>query len=188
MARIFLYIIAVLIVLALLAAIGWQLFRDDLARIALVPTSEFTPTEPMAENAYQDPAMWYSRPGIGVGDPARWQPAYRLPANAGDIEGQLESRPAPSAPEYAVFFIHPTSYLDRQNWNAPLGEEEAERIARIYVRGMASPFNSASEIWAPRYRQATMGAFLTDSTEAEQAINAAYGDVREAYRLSLIHI
>ena len=34
----------------------------------------------------------------------------------------------------------------------------AERIARIYLRGMASPFNAASEIWAPRYRQATMGA------------------------------
>jgi len=56
------------------------------------------------------------------------------------------------------------------------------------VRGMASPFNAASEIWAPRYRQATMGAFLTDAPEARQAIEAAYADVREAYRYFLSSI
>ena len=50
---------------------------------------------------------------------------------------------------------------------------------------MASPFNSASEIWAPRYRQATFGAFLTDSPEARQAIEAAYRDVRQAFRFFL---
>ncbi|MEM6266277.1 MAG: DUF3089 domain-containing protein, partial [Pseudomonadota bacterium] len=87
-------------------------------------------------------------------------------------------------PDFAVFFVHPTSYLNRNNWNAPIGDNadaEAERIAEIYVRGMASPFNAASEIWAPRYRQATMGAFLTDAPEAQQAIDAAYADVKEAY-------
>jgi hypothetical protein len=50
---------------------------------------------------------------------------------------------------------------------------------------MASPFNAASEIWAPRYRQATMGAFLTDAPEGKQAIGAAYADVREAFRFFL---
>ncbi|MEE4288167.1 MAG: DUF3089 domain-containing protein, partial [Erythrobacter sp.] len=42
-----------------------------------------------------------------------------------------------------------------------------------------------SEIWAPRYRQATMGAFLTDKPEGESAIDAAYADVREAWRYFL---
>ena len=50
---------------------------------------------------------------------------------------------------------------------------------------MASPFNAASEIWAPRYRQATMGAFLTDQPEGQQAIDAAYTDVRKAFRFFL---
>lgn len=178
MARKFLYFIAFCIVLVIGGRILYELFQDELAEIALVPSSAFAPVQPLEENAYEDPDLWFSRPGIGTGDPARWQPRA-----AGGAE---ESAGPP--PAFAVFFVHPTSYLDRSNWNAPLangGDPEAERIARIYLRGMASPFNAASEIWAPRYRQATMGAFLTDAPEGRQAIDAAYADVREAYRYFL---
>ena len=76
MARKFLYFIAFCIVVALIGRIGWEMFKEDLAAIALVPSAEFTPTEALEENAYQDPALWYSRPGIGESNPARWQPAY----------------------------------------------------------------------------------------------------------------
>lgn len=179
MAKKFLYFIAICIVIFLIGRIGYEVFQEELAEIALVPTSEFTPTAPMKANAYQDPALWYSRPGIGINDPARWQPAYSTD------RGLLPSPAERPVPDHAVFFIHPTSYLSRDNWNATIGDEEAERIARIYVRGMASPFNAASEIWAPRYRQATMGAFLTDAPEAEQALDAAYDDVLEAWRYFL---
>ena len=191
MARKFLYLIAIVIVLYLVARIAYEMFADEIAEIALVPSAEFTPTDPLEANAYQDPALWYSRPGIGVGDPARWQPAL---AEAASEEGEAPAASRPvdpqgqelgitgEVPDFAVFFIHPTSYLSRDNWNAPLGDEEAERIARIYIRGMASPFNAADEIWAPRYRQATMGAFLTDAPEGEQALDAAYADVLEAFR------
>lgn len=179
MARKFLYFIAFCIVLVIAGRIAYELFQDELAQIALVPSAEFAPVTPLEANAYEDPKLWFSRPGIGVKDPARWQPAY-----AND-RGLLPTPAEPPAPAFAVFFIHPTSYLNRTSWNAPLangGDAEAERIARIYLRGMASPFNAASEIWAPRYRQATMGAFLIDSPEASQAIGAAYADVLEAYR------
>ncbi|NQX95508.1 MAG: DUF3089 domain-containing protein, partial [Erythrobacter sp.] len=192
MAKKFLYFVAVCIVGVLLAGIAYQLFQKEIAQLALVPSAEFTPQEPLEVSAYEDPALWISRPGIGITDPARWQPAFApVPASGEAPEGE-EASPiegkagaAPDAPDFAVFFIHPTSYLSRTSWNAPIGENtdaEADRIARIYVRGMASPFNAASEIWAPRYRQATMGAFLTDQAEATQAIEAAYADVREAYR------
>lgn len=181
MARKFLYFIAFCIVLVIGARIAYELFQEELAEIALVPSAEFAPVKPLEANAYEDPALWFSRPGIGVSDPARWQPAY-----AND-RGVLPT-PAEPRQSFAVFFVHPTSYLNRSSWNAPLdggGDPEAERIARIYLRGMASPFNAASEIWVPRYRQATMGAFLTDSAEAGQAIDAAYADVLEAYRYFL---
>lgn len=174
MARKFLYFIAVLIVLALVAVFALRLYWDDLAEIAYVPRSEFVEQKPLETNAYQDPAMWLSRPGIGLDDAARWQPAMR---------GEGRQLPEGDQPkqDFAVFFVHPTSYLDSANWNAPLDDEQSQRIARIYVRGMASPFNQASEIWAPRYRQATFGAFLTDSPEAQQAIDAAYDDVKQAF-------
>ncbi|MGB3806144.1 MAG: DUF3089 domain-containing protein [Erythrobacter sp.] len=199
MARKFLYFVAICVVLVVAGRIAYEVFDDEFARLAFVPSAEFTPTEPLEANAYQDPALWYSRPGIGVNDPARWQPALAQ-GDAGDVAGEegLDSASTRGSravdprseelgvggevPDFAVFFIHPTSYLSRGNWNAPLGDEEAERVARIYVRGMASPFNAASEIWAPRYRQATMGAFLTEEPEAQQAIDAAYADVLEAFR------
>ncbi len=209
MARKFLYFVAFCIVAVLAGAIGFQVFKDELAALALVPSTEFTPTEPLEANAYQDPALWYSRPGIGVNDPARWQPA--LAERAADAPPSPDNpaaertlgRPGPfettgsravdpqaggNVADFAVFFVHPTSYLSRDSWNARIGDnadEEAERVARIYVRGMASPFNAAGEIWAPRYRQATMGAFLTDEPEGQKAIDAAYDDVKEAYKYFL---
>lgn len=182
MARKFLYFVAFCIALVIGGRILYELFQEELAQIALVPSGEFTPVTPLENNAYEDPGLWYSRPGIGVSDPARWQPAY-----ASD-RGLLPTPAEPPVKPFAVFFVHPTSYLNRASWNAPLdngGDPEAERIARVYLRGMASPFNAASEIWAPRYRQATMGAFLTDAPEGAQAIDAAYADVREAFRYFL---
>ena len=175
MARKFLYFVAILIILAIAAMFALRFFWDDLAELAYVPSTEFVAQAPLETNAYQDPVMWLSRPGIGLDDAARWQPAMQgegrqLPADSEDGPG-----------DFAVFFVHPTSYLDRTQWNAPLDDGESQRIARIYVRGMASPFNRASEIWAPRYRQATFGAFLTDSDEARQALDAAYIDVKQAF-------
>jgi hypothetical protein len=184
MARKFLYLIAACIVLVIAGRILYERFQEDLYAMALVPSAEFEPTIPLAENAYEDPALWYSRPGVGVNDPARWQPAY-----AND-RGLLPTPAEPAGPQFAVFFVHPTSLIDRNRWNDSLDQPdaEAERIARVYLRGMASPFNAASEIWAPRYRQATFGAFLTDAPEGQRAIEAAYQDVREAYRYFLSSI
>jgi hypothetical protein len=112
--------------------------------------------------------MWLSHPRFTEAtDPARWQP-------------QDAPAPDPDAPEFAVFFVHPTSYLERTHWNAPLDDTQSRSRARTFLRGLASPF-SAGEVWAPRYRQATFGAFLTDAPEADQAIEAAYRDVAQAF-------
>lgn len=183
MAKKFLYLVAFLIALVIGGRIAFDLFQKEFAEIALVPSAKFAPVKPLDANAYEDSSLWYSRPGIGKDDPARWQPSYTQTGGTA-----IPGSPAAPAQRFAVFFIHPTSYLDRANWNAPLengGDPEAERIARIYLRGMASPFNAATEIWAPRYRQATMGAFLTAAPEGKQAIGAAYADVREAFRYFL---
>lgn len=169
MARKFLYVIAVFLVVLIAGAFALRLWSSKLAEIAFVPSTEFVAQDPLASNAYQDPTMWFSRPGIGAPmDPSRWQPA---------------GVPAATKPpaNFAVFFVHPTSYLESVRWNAPLDDEQSQTRARTYLRGMASPFNRASEIWAPRYRQATFGAFLTDAEGADEAIDAAYRDVAQAF-------
>lgn len=168
MARKFLYAIAVLVVLAIAAVFALRLFPGALTRAALVPTSGFEQQDKLAGNAYADPAMWFSMPGMGVDDPSRWLP----PGVSRAEEGTLP---------VAVFFVHPTSYLERTRWNAPLDDAQSQARARLFLRGMASAFGEAAEIWAPRYRQATFGAFLTDKPEGEMAIDAAYGDVEMAF-------
>ena len=178
MVRKFLYIVAFLIVIVLAGAFALRIWSDDIARIALVPSAAFETQAPLRENAYDDPAMWISRPGMGQSDPARWQPPFAT---------DRAMLPSPSEPSggFVTFFVHPTSYLDRSRWNAQLDDAESQRVAKIYVRGMASAFNRADEIWAPKYRQATIGAFLTDSEDAKRALDAAYADVKQAFALFL---
>ena len=179
MARKFLYFIAVIIVIVIAGLIALRIWSKELTEIAFVPTTEFVEQTPLEANAYQDPDLWYSRPGIGLDDPSRWQPAYR---------GEDRSLPQPADPKpgnFAVFFVHPTSYYSRSLWNAPAGDAEAEETARLFLRGLATPFNQAGEIWAPKYRQATIGAFLTAKPEGEQALEAAYADVKQAFEFFL---
>ena len=196
-----------MVLLAVAALLALRIFAEELTEVALVPTSDFVAQDPLASNAYQDPDMWFSRPGLGVAtDPARWQPAERVEPGAAPVPAATPSAvqsetaeigagsTAPNAattapnpgttaqtPRFAVFFVHPTSFLERSRWNAPLDHAESQARARLMVRGMASAFNGASEIWVPRYRQATFGAFLTDASEAELAIDAAYADIEQAF-------
>lgn len=175
MARKFLYFIVFLALVVVGAGFALNIWSRELTEFAFVPSGEFVQQDPLAANAYQDPQMWLSRPGMGTRDPARWQPAERQGERSIPAPAEQEAEP------YAVFFVHPTSYMDRSRWNAPLDSAEANDRARLFVRGLASPFNQASEIWAPRYRQATVGAFLTEAPEAQRALDAAYTDVAQAF-------
>ena len=166
MVRKFLYVVAFLIALAVAAAIAWAIFGQQIARIAFVPSAEFVVQKPMPSSVYADKAMWYARPDL-PGNPATWRP-----------DGPRE----PARPKTAaVFFIHPTSFLDRSAWNAPLDDKASRDLAETFIKGQASAFNGVGEIWAPRYRQATFGSFLTTQAEAERALDAAYADVALAF-------
>ncbi len=168
MARKFLYVIAALVVLAIAVLVMLRLFAEDITRIAMVPGTAFESQPALSGNAYANPAMWYSNPAKSGGiDPARWTPADLI-ENADRINA-------------ALFFVHPTSYQDKRHWNAPAGNNLAEKQAELFIRANATPFNKALEVWAPRYRQATFGAFLTDRPEATKALDLAYGDVLAAF-------
>lgn len=193
MARKFLYVIAALIVLIIAALFALRVWSEELTKIALVPTTEFVPQEALSDNSYDDPAMWISRPGIA---PAPTTSTAALPDAQADQAEAAASDTPPVDPAFmlpegfireeqainaAVFFIHPTSYLEKAHWNASLDDQKSRKLAEDYVRGMATPFNRASSIWAPRYRQATIGSFLTEAPEAKQALDLAYGDIAQAF-------
>lgn len=165
MARKFLYVVAVLIVLTIAGAFAFRFFGAQMMRVALVPTAKFEALPSAPPNLYANAAMWIARPDK-PGNPALWTPAGYKPA---------------AAPGPAMFFLHPTSYLDRSRWNAPLDDQVANDRAALFLRGQASAFNESAAIWAPRYRQATFGAFLTGQDEARLALDLAYRDVAAAF-------
>ena len=176
LARRFLWIVAGIVVLVLIAALGYRLFERQLLKAAMVPTVEFKEMPMPPGPSYADAALWISRPDI-PNNPALWLPTgYAEPAPAEDAE------PLPKA---AVFFIHPTTFLDRSHWNAPLDDEDSQQRARLFVRHQASTFNGVGEVWAPKYRQATFGAFLTTKADAEKALAFAYRDVATAFHAFL---
>ncbi|WP_242146579.1 DUF3089 domain-containing protein [Sphingomonas sp. BAUL-RG-20F-R05-02] len=163
MARKFLYVVAALVLLTVAGAFAFNAFPGAFMRMALVPGEDVAALSPPP--SYASANMWLARPDK-PGNPALWAPAGYAPS------------PSPQA---AVFFIHPTSYLTRTHWNAPLDDAEANARAAIFLRGQASAFNGVGAVWAPRYRQAAFGAFLTTQANAQKALDFAYRDVLAAF-------
>lgn len=167
MARKFLYLVAAVIMLVIAGGFVIRIYEKELTQLAFVPTAKFEEQKALATNIYDDPQMWFARGRSDAQNVTRWQPAG-APAN--DVPG-----PA------AIFFVHPTSFMDKTHWNAPLDDQKSQDRARLFLQGLASPFAAAGEIWAPRYRQAAIGAFLTDKPEGQMALGAAYRDVLLAF-------
>ena len=191
LARKFLYLIAAIILIIFGFGVAYQLNPGWFGRVAFVPSTQFVEQTAAAPNAYDDPAMWFARPGLD-NDPADWRPPVEGQETADtEVEGgkliasakAAETAAAePPKGDAAIFFVHPTSYYSKASWNAPLDDADANYRATLFMQGMASAFGDSGEIWAPRYRQATLGAFLaTDRVTAGKAIDAAYRDVEQAF-------
>ncbi len=186
LARIFLYFCAIVIALAIGVAVAWRLNPDWFMRMALVPTEEFTPPPAAPPLTWADNKMWIARPGKVGDNPALWMP--RL---ADVVEGESPTRFADGEARgnAAVFYVHPTSLTSRAHWNAAFDDAEANWRAAIFARGQASAFSGVGDIWAPHYRQAALGAFLTrDTATANRALTAAYADIVVAWRQFLADI
>jgi len=167
-ARRFLVIVIILTLLVVGGAFAIFQLGDRVLVKQAVPKGHFKAPIAATGPDYSQAASWIARPDI-TGDPSHWLPEGLAP-------GEIAS------PKATVFYIHPTTYLERDRWNAPLdpGGDTAFRT-NLFVQSQASAFNDVGEIWAPRYRQAAFGAFLLDSADAQKALDLAYGDVAAAF-------
>jgi hypothetical protein len=166
-ARRFLIVILVLTVLVAAGAFAVFQFGDRVLIKSAIPTGRFEAAEAGTGPDYAEASSWIARPGTRE-DPSRWLPdgvaRGAVPGNA------------------AIFYIHPTTYLLRDRWNAPLQPGgDAEFRTRLFAQSQSSAFNGAGDIWAPRYRQAAFGAFLLESDDARKALDLAYADVSAAF-------
>ena len=112
------------------------------------------------------PKMWLARPGK-PGNPALWTPAGYHPGRQRPRQRSSSSTRPPISTARAG--------MRRSTMPRPMP------APALFLRGQASAFNAVGAIWAPRYRQATFGAFLTDKAEADKALDFAYRDVAAAF-------
>ena len=86
-----------------------------------------------------------------------------------------------------VFFVYPTSFFGRKNWNGDVYSKHLnKKTDRESIHYEASVFNGSCQIYAPRYRQATLYSFF-DTTKGKLPLNFAYQDVKKAFQYYLDH-
>lgn len=165
-ARRFLFIIFILTLLVVAGSVAIYQWGGNVLLRQATPQGQFQAAAAGNAPDYGLAESWIARPDIDD-SPARWRPDNFVVAVRGTAD---------------TFYIHPTTYLRRDRWNAPLRTSaEIDFRTDLFIRSQASAFSYVGEVWAPRYRQAAFGAFLLDNTDARSALDLAYRDVLAAF-------
>jgi len=161
-------IASAIIVVAIAAAnvfVAWYAWRAYLGSIQ--PSVEFDPGQLPAPPDYAHESAWVVTP--------------EAPGLSQISPGALPVPPVAQA-KADVFFVHPTTYFGTTNWNADLEDFAANQVLEnLVVPSQMTVFNACCRIFAPRYRQATLFAFMGAGDNGRQALEAAYSDVRQAF-------
>ncbi len=133
----------------------------------LIPRTPFSESTPPPAPSYADETAWAALP---------WRADNADVSAAGETDGQADA-------SVDVFFIHPTTYFSGKSWNQPVDDERTnERTDDNVLPNQASVFNGHARVFAPRYRQATLGSYLGDDQDSrDAALDLAYGDVLAAF-------
>jgi hypothetical protein len=138
-----------------------DVWRDDIVKALLDPKVPFGKDHPPAAPNYALRAAWALAP-----DAASKQP-----------DG------------VDIFFIHPTSYpasftsyKGQRHWNAPIRDHGAMvALDQVMLPNYAGPFDAVGDVYAPRYREASLYTKSTLWDDAIEAREFAYGDVKAAF-------
>jgi hypothetical protein len=82
-----------------------------------------------------------------------------------------------------VFFIHPTGYLNGGDWNSPMNPvSRTEENTKWMLANQASAYNGCCNVYAPRYREASIFRYWTAPEDiAQKTMDFAYADVVRAF-------
>lgn len=136
------------------------------------PAGDFDAASQADAPNYADSANWAALP-------ATVDAADLVPAGIDAIDGQ---RPVDT------FFIHPTGFLKSSSWTSPMNPQSAtEENTTWMMANQASAYNGCCNVYAPRYREATIFAYLGDPTDRDTLLGFAYQDVKRAFDYYLQH-
>lgn len=130
------------------------------------------PSKPF-EQTSEPPAPDYAQPKAWMAFPGRNGLERSTPH--GYLAVDEASAPAD------VFFIHPTSYLKNDVWNAAYDVDGPYN--KPILLGQLSSFNGCCRLYAPHYRQASLFA----QGKSSAAVQLAFGDVARAFRYYIAH-
>ncbi len=169
--RLFLWLVAIAIVLVIIAGLVWRLAGDRLLASVLVPQGPFSASAAGPPPDFAQAVGWALRPGKTLADdPAAWRPPGAAPAVPGDV---------------AVFFVPPTVAFGRDGWNHRSDAVDVAQRLAGFLRIQASALADAGPLWAPHYRQAVLGSFLASDPAERAAARAAqqlaYADVKAGF-------
>jgi hypothetical protein len=137
------------------------------------PAWVFTPSQPF------DATASAARPDHD--EASAWLVLPSSPGNAALVPpGLVVDVPPQTRP--AAFYVHPTMFFSRERWNAATDEPvSSELLEQVVVASQASVFARCCDVFAPRYRQATLGAYFAAPKDAQGAFELAWRDVSDAF-------
>ena len=87
---------------------------------------------------------------------------------------------------FDVFFVYPTTYKnDKDGMNARLDNKEANKGAESAYQRQATVFKKMCNIYAPRYRQASIKVLSMSEKERAEYLNIGLEDVCDAFNYYL---
>jgi len=139
------------------------------ARAFASPELPFDPDDAVPPPDYADPSNWAALPD-------RDDLADMVP------EGVSTPFVQGTAP-VDVFFIHPTGFLKGSSWTFSMDPDTStEENTRWMMANQASAFNGCCNVYAPRYRQASIYVYVSrEEGIRERVLGFAYQDVARAF-------
>ena len=146
---------------AMLLTLGWAFLFG-------APPLPFDPQDAVAPPDYAQARNWAALPEReGLED--------RVPAGT---TAAVEQGSAP----VDVFFIHPTGFLRGSSWTFSMNADTAtEENTQWMMANQASAYNGCCNVYAPRYRQASIFAYFKGPEIREEVLGFAYQDVARAF-------
>src|SRR5215204_586518 len=118
-ARRFLFLIFILTLIFVGGAFALYQFGDRVMVRMATPQGHYQEPPRSSSPDYSEDVAWLAKPGF-VENPSKWLPDGTI----------LASEPVRAS----TFYVHPTTYLERDRWNAPIdGTGDPGQRARIFV-------------------------------------------------------
>jgi hypothetical protein len=137
------------------------------------PPGRFDPAAAATAPDYSDPVNWAALPGKS--DPADLVPT-------GTDSQEQGQHPVDT------FFIHPTGYLRSASWTSPMDPHTGTEENTLWMMAnQASAYNGCCNVYAPRYREATILSYFGSEADRDEVLGFAYQDVKRAFNYYLDH-